>query len=343
MDLRNADNIILEQAIIHVIDISQDEAVLSLREIDMSDEDVYMFLKNHIFKALKDDKCFKAKIIHTSAALSHIESILDSDSVVEESFYFADKFFKIQKSEESNSGDFIVARFRVGELKAVAIAVMDFKTGYIHEINFDNGELTVKLSSQQTALPNISQRLSKAGFFWKDKNNEIQAVCLDNKFEKEESAENVFVGKLLNARKEMDYKAKTRETRKIVENWVRKNLKEDLELALNIRKAFDTTYREGVIATPCDIISSIPEIEKRESEDLKISLERGGVDSDTRFEVDKLYVESKMKKKKIITDTGFSISADFELFEGDSFIEIKQNPDGTADYIIKNVKNTKEN
>ncbi len=342
MDLRNTDNIFIDEAIIHVVDTRQNEVILSRKNLDLSDEEVYKFVKNHLYKALKDDNCFKAKLIYTSQTIQYVEDLINSDSIIEGSVYFADKFFKIQKSEENKASDFLLAKIRVGDIRAIAIAILDFKISYIHEIDIEEGELSVKLNSQETSLPNINQRVSKAAFFWKDPRNGLQTVCLDKNFDKEEPNQNVFVSKLLNAKKEMDYKAKTRQTRKIVENWIRKNLKDEFELASNIRGAFESTFREGVIVNPAEIISSVPEINSREDSDLKTSLERGGVDVDETFEVDKRYVEDKMKKKNIVTDTGFTIRADFELFDGDSFIEIKQNADGTADYIIKNVRYTKE-
>lgn len=57
------------------------------------------------------------------------------------------------------------------------------------------------------------------------------------------------------------------------------------------------------------------------------------------FEVDKHWIESKMKVKELKTDTGLVIKGDYDLFKDSQRINMKKNGDGTIDYIIKNVRN----
>ena len=46
----------------------------------------------------------------------------------------------------------------------------------------------------------------------------------------------------------------------------------------------------------------------------------------------------KLKKRGIKTDNGFDIKADLTDFEGQMKYSVRQNPDGSIDIVIKNVR-----
>ena len=49
-------------------------------------------------------------------------------------------------------------------------------------------------------------------------------------------------------------------------------------------------------------------------------------------------VEKKLKKRSIKTDNGFDIKADLTDFEDPMKYSVRQNPDGSIDIVIKNVR-----
>ena len=66
----------------------------------------------------------------------------------------------------------------------------------------------------------------------------------------------------------------------------------------------------------------------------ELMVERG---IETNFSIDKKWVEKKLKKRSIKTDTGFDIKGNLADFEDNIKYSVKQNEDGTVDIIIKNV------
>lgn len=341
MDIRNASSVSMENAIIHVLDTRQNEALCSENELDAKDDEVRSFIQGHILKALGVDSCFRANIISSSAVKDRADSILIADELKEESKYFANRLFLLLKEHEEGPHDLIVCRFKVEDIRVLGFMLLDYKMTYAHRIDMEDGVLNVLLNAKETALPTISQRVNRAAFIWNE-GDEMHSVCVDKTFGKTSEHENLFVGRFLNATKLMDYRAKTRATKKVLENWTRKNLQEDFMGALELREALNHAYREEALLKPIDLINGIESLSSRESDDLVLMLDRDGVAANSGFMVDKHFVKKSMKKRSLRTDTGFNISADFELFEGNGYIEIKDNDDGSVDYIIKGVRSVKE-
>ena len=58
---------------------------------------------------------------------------------------------------------------------------------------------------------------------------------------------------------------------------------------------------------------------------------------DIDFNIDKKWVEKKLKKRSIKTDNGFDIKGNLVDFEDPMKYSVRQNEDGTVDIVIKNV------
>ncbi len=76
-----------------------------------------------------------------------------------------------------------------------------------------------------------------------------------------------------------------------------------------------------------------------DDEALKVSfkelMEERGIE--TNFNIDKKWVEKKLKKRSIKTDNGFDIKGNLVDFEDPMKYSVRQNEDGTVDIVIKNV------
>ena len=64
-------------------------------------------------------------------------------------------------------------------------------------------------------------------------------------------------------------------------------------------------------------------------------MEERGIE--TNFNIDKKWVEKKLKKRSIKTDNGFDIKGNLVDFEDPMKYSVRQNEDGTVDIVIKNV------
>ena len=343
--MRYCSDIAITKTIIHVIDGNGDEPLLgnSLLELD---EETYMYLHNHIHRALNSESNNRGEfLIETSPVYVELLAMIGDDEFVSHSRKLAEKLFKVVKSTLSApSGDLIVMECVVEGKKVLGLLFMEYKTSFTHEIKFDETEFLVDIKPQTISLPEKGQRLSRFAFFGEsllyERHERIYDLVMMERKNLDENGEPVefFISDYLQATVVLDNTDTTRLFRSSTEKWLRRNMKEDIGKAIDARLELDEQYINGleidIQETVGNVIDTVEEREK-----FLMNLEKAGVDTDTAIEIDKKYVGKRFKQKTLKTDTGFTIKGDFDIFEDSSRIETQYNGDGTVNYIIKQVRN----
>ncbi len=339
MDIRNAENIILKNAIINVIDIENSELILSEKEMNLDDNEIRDFLYNIVLKTLKDDKNIKAKFDETTSISNLFYNAIDDDFFSATENLSKAYFDKVSSSNQS-SVDLLFVKFNVGELPCLAMLILDYNMTYIHKVSVEDNELNVSIVRQDIALPTGSKKPKRAIFATKLPNDDLYLIVLDKL--KTEETTNFLLSEFLKAEHKLDYMAKTRSVKNLVEDFTRKNLKDDFEDANSLRTSLEEAFYTRGVISPEEIIENAKLKKDIHSSSLKELIDAKGISLSEKFDIDKNFVKNKMVNKTIITDTGVTIKANRELFSLDECIELKYNGDGTVDYIIKNVKYTRE-
>jgi len=342
--LRGCEDLAIIKTVVHVIDGNGEEPILGTNLLEL-DEETYMYLHNHIKKALCNEGNFRGEfLIENSCVKVNTESNFEfeEDYFVESSKDIADHMFKVVKNTlGAPSGDLVVVEIIADGKKAIGMMFMDYKTSFVHDIKFEDKEFKVELKPNTISLPQKGRKLSNFAFYGKSTDPDCNyELIMAEKHSIDENGEKVefFISDFLQATVVLDSSDITRLFRNQTEKWLRKNVKEDIGKAIDCRMEIDERYINNaqidIKETVNDFIDSIEEREK-----FLMNLEKAGVDTDQPFEVDKKWVGSKFKSKQIKTDTGFSIKGDFDVFEDSSRFEIQYNGDGTINYIIKQVRN----
>ncbi len=341
MDLRHIENVVVDRAVMHVIDSGGDAPILAAELLDIKEEDVNGFIVSHILKALSDDSAFKAAFIGQTAARDYSDQLLQEDLFYDASVELAKRMYGYVVANKEASCDLLFAVFRTGDIKAFAIFKLDFQRTFMHELVYQDSDFNVKLVAQDVALPTQKQVVKQCAF-GKGAGGDYDLVVVDKRRGGDEDEKGRFLRGYLNAERIFDYKEKTKTLKRELEKWAQKNLKEDFETAWQLRRSLDDGLRYHAIISAQQMI----EESLSHDADAKLSainkLEQSGLDCAEEFEVDKRYVNKKMKQKTIRTDTGFVIKGDYELFADEGFIEVVQRGDGTVDYLIKGVRHIRE-
>ncbi len=340
MDIRNADNILLKNAVINVLDTENSEIILSEKEIDLEDNVVRDFLYNIILKTLADEKNIKARFHQETELSRSFEQSIDGD-FLEVTEIISKHFFNMISKTNEKPLDLLFVRFGVGEITAFCMMVLDYNMTYIHKVNVDEDGLNVSIVRQEIALPNASKKPKRAVFYSGINLAEPYLIVLD-KLKQEDGSSNFMLSSFLAAEHKYDYIEKTRSIRTVIEEYTRKNLKDDYEDASNLRSSVDESFFSRGIVSPDEIIDNAKLKSATHTHNLKELIETKGFDNSEKFEIDKKYVTKKMTNKVVTTDTGVTIRANREMFNNDEYIETQYNSDGTVNYIIKNVRYTRE-
>lgn len=341
MELRRADNFQIISAIIHVLDKQSDEAVLNQQTLELTPV-VEEFIGGHVIKLLRDEDNIKAKLYNGGGVVykSVISILEDDEQFIYESQLIADHTFKIiQQYHALPSSDLLVAKLSFDGIGAVAILKLDYQRSVEHAIDFEGEGFNISLNFQETALPTHKQKVS-CGAIIKMPGDELDDLVGVERIVKGEDGEPIefFFREVLFANRVVDHIDKTKMLHKQMENWVRKNVKNEMDKAIGIREDLQEVYTHKVDVSAKELANDlIDDYDKREKfiEQLEVS----GFDTEESFELDKQYLEKKLKSKAIKTDTGFVIRGINDLYQDPSKFEIKYNGDGTVNYVIKNVRN----
>ncbi|QEK11904.1 nucleoid-associated protein [Crassaminicella thermophila] len=345
--MRNTDAVIIKKAIVHILDRNADAPILTDFEQEVQ-EDIHEFLEKHIIKSLQDEENKKAKFRGGLSIVKDacLEIFRDEEQFVKCSQEIANQLFKAMKSNNNiSSADLVVCLYTASDKNYIGILKLDYKKSFIHEIEYVDDKFKISIVPQMISLPGMSQRLQKCAFVKEiNEDDEYDLIVLDNQvYGKDEDAEiaRFFVNNFLNCNVLIDNRDKTKLFKKVTEKWTRKNLKEDIEKAQEVREEAIASlkncaeidlekFTQNVFGNDVEMQQNF--IQHLDQEGLKLEA----------FDIDKSWVEKKMKKRIMKTDTGIEIKGEYEDLEDKMKFEIVRNGDGTINIIIKNVRSFQE-
>lgn len=332
--MRYINDITVIQAVLHVLDVQGDEPILSKSLVELDDLTLE-FIGKHIIKSLNETEGKYAE--YDSSKVIDILKNETSDFHTK-SVGVANHFFDtLKRNQFCVSGDMLFVQFRAGSIHGYAILKLDYQDAMIHEINYDEGSFNVHLSSTRTGLPKGGQKLFKCAFYDLS-SDQVFVINKKNRGEEPINPE-YFVEEFMKCYPVDDDTTRTIMIKSVVEAWARNHLKDDIEAALEIREVMNNMYQEAEELIPNEIIETLNDLEKRE--DLINRLKSKGIDPDP-VKIDKLWVEKSLKAKRVKTDTGFTVRADYSEYKDDKKFEIIRNGDGTINFIIKSIRNLYE-
>ncbi|MBP3929538.1 MAG: nucleoid-associated protein [Peptostreptococcaceae bacterium] len=328
---------IIHKFIIHVLDKNSEVPILNDFEGKVSQE-VDKFFQKVIKRVTKDDDLRKGvfKNYNDNIVKNCCEQMIyDESTFLENSKEIAAYLFDVMKiNAELESCDLAICLYTVKDEKNVAILKLDYKRLYTHSIEFIDDKFNIQMVPHEIGIPETQRQKQCAIVGLSGINDEYHLRLLDKDAEKEEY-ESKFINEFLNAEKIVDDKHRTKIFKNSAETWITNALTNDIKQAEDIRSILNYTLKEK------DEIDIHSFVEKSiQSDDLKESFKEHMVDKglDENFSIDKKWVEKKLKKRSIKTDTGFDVKGNLIDFEDPMKYSVRQNPDGSIDITIKNVK-----
>lgn len=328
---------IIHKFIVHVLDKNSDVPILNDFEGKINQE-VDKFFQKVINRVTKDDDLRKGifKDYNDNTIKNCCEQIIyDESTFLENSKEIAAYLFDIMKiNAELESCDLAVCLYTVKDEKYVAILKLDYKKLYTHSIEFIDDKFNIQMVANEIGIPETVRQKQCAIIGISGINDEFHLRLLDKDAEKEEM-ESKFITEFLNAGKIEDDKYKTKVFKKSAENWITNALSDDIKQAEDVRSILNYTLKEKHEIDINDFVeSSIKDDNLKES--FKEHMEDKGLEEG--FSIDKKWVEKKLKKRSIKTDNGFDLKGNLADFEDPMKYSVRQNPDGTIDIVLKNIR-----
>ncbi len=330
---------IINKVILHVLDKNAEVPVLNDVEDAVSPE-LDAFYQKIIRRVLRDDDLRKAtfnnyKDNEIRVCSDHI--LYDENSFVLSSQGIAGALYSTMSTNaELDSCDLAVILFTHKDQKYIAVIKLDYKKLYTHEIvyNEETEKVSVKMIANDIAIQ-ASQKIIHAAIIGvSGLNDEWHLRVLDKVAEKTET-DSSFVTEFLNCEKVRDEKYLTKAFRNATDNWITNAYGNNVKDAENMRSMLNYVLKED---SNVDVDKFVDECIKDEERKESYRELLGDKKIEGEFPIDKTWVEKKLKRRAIKTNTGFDVKGLLEDFEDPMKYSLKQNQDGTVDITIKNVE-----
>lgn len=331
----------IEEGIIHVLDMNCDYPILNEDYLNLSNEEIKLFLTKHVEKILKDDELNLGKFYKEPEFIQNVYKFLKGDmSLIEVSGNISKIFFDILiKEDEEVSCDLLFLKLRTEFGDALCMIKFDYVKNYIHKIDYNNDKMKIDIVPQYITLPSTSQRVNRACIFLKNYEGDFNLLFLDKKFVNTKS-QTYFEEKFLNCEKMHSTLSKTKELISVAEKWTRKNIKDDANKAFEIRELI----REKILNEDNLNINSLAreifDNDKDNIENFVSFTEDNGIYGEVQ--IDKDYVSKKYDRIRLKIDRDIDLYINKDSFYDINRFEVKKNGDGSINMIIKYVINYNE-
>lgn len=324
----------IKKAILHILDSNSGAGIFSEGELDISDGVINAYLCTHMEKVYSDAGMRSGEFTENSGFKYHLDEYKDEKiSFVNFSLFIAERLYEnIKNSENIESCDIAVCECIINERPIMAVLKFDNKTGFIHHVNQQDGNIKNEIINHYAILPSLSHKITHCAFVdmenmsikYKGKKINIEGETVDLIADAMlECIFDISVKESFNAVRKIakniseEYGAETIETEARMKKYVKESAvaKEEIK----VEDMAETVF-EGLVSAKHDFVEKAKEANVPES-----------------FEMNE-YVAKKVNANiRLITDTGIEILFPSEYYKDDENISIINNDDGTISVQINNI------
>lgn len=327
---------VIHRFVVHILDKENDTPILNDHEGRVSKE-VDRFFEKTIKKVIKDDDLRVATFNHYENNLVRNcceQIIYDEKTFLDNSKEIASYLFEVMETNsELTSSDLAICLYSEKDEQYIAIVRLDYKKIFNHSIDFKDDKFNIQIQANEIGITESSRPKHAAIVGVNGINDEWQLRVLDKEAEKE-GTDSCFVKKFLDAQKIEDDKYKTKVFKNVTDNFITNAFSDDIKQGEHVRGVRNYILKENSVMDIDKFIQS-SKLDEDIEESLRDHLEDYGIHED--FNIDKKYIEKKLKRRTIKTDTRFEVKGDLVDFEDTMKFSIKVNENNTCDLIIKNV------
>lgn len=327
---------VIHRFVVHILDKENNTPILNDYEGRVSKE-VDRFFEKTIRKVRKDDDLRVATFNNYESNLVRncCEQIIhDEKTFLDNSKEIAAYLFEIMESNsELASSDLAICLYSEKDEKYIAIVRLDYKKIFNHSVDFEDDKFNIQIQANEIGITESSRPKHAAIVGVNGINDEWQLKVLDKEAEKE-GTDSCFVKKFLDAQKVEDDNYKTKVFKNVTDNFITNAFSNDIKQGEHVRGVRNYILKENSVMDIDKFIQS-SKLDEDIEESLRDHLEDNGIYED--FNIDKKYIEKKLKTRSIKTYNGFSIKGNLSDFEDSMKFAIRVNDNNTYDIVIKNV------
>lgn len=327
-------SILIKNIVLHILDTSVGAPVLSNGEID-SEQEGYGFVENLLQKMLADDNLKDAEFMEGPNRVRQLcEELQSNEDFIAISQEIARMLYEIISHQPAiPAADLICCRLLMDDLPFLGLLKLNYRTNYIHHVDYQ-GETNINLLvKQRTVLPGENQK-PEEGILINLTDYSIRLV--EKEYEIDGKKEYYLSRGFLNCSDELSRAAKVKIISQVAEKLGKKYNNEKFDSMAKLRKTVTENMEEfnsvEVQSIAREIFKDNPAAQKEYVAEIK----EAGI-KEERIELTPKLAERKFGSHKIKTDTGIEINFPATYYNNKEMIEFINHPNGTVSILIKNV------
>ena len=226
--MRDIDELIINKAVICVMDKNQKEPMIPAIEMELTEENYEYFIK-HLLRCFADEDARPASFMSGSNMLKDMldEMLQDGDTFVLNAGKLSKLMLKsILNEEKEPSGDLAVLEFECKRGKFIGLLKLNFSEGYCHYLSEEEGKMAIGLERKVVVLPGPSQKVQRVMIYGANEEIFVYDKDMDSWFVR-------GFGRMVPGR---DERTNLKAVRKAVEVFARKAYEEDPVEAESFRR-----------------------------------------------------------------------------------------------------------
>lgn len=328
----------------HILDNKANEKTLS--DVDMNlDAKTEQLIKKHIANSVNDEYVRLAKFEgEINVVKTHCQNMIANDEFfVNSSKEIANYLFDVMADRRISPAYLVLSKAYYEKQNYISLLKLDFNENLVSEVTEIDGKKRIDIKVQGMGLPNARQKLHKCVFFKEyDEDNSYDIILLDKQTREESEIADFFTNSFLHCKLAITDRDNTRKFSNHATRFIDENFGEDLERAMDLKGKLVSILKSDEKIN----LYSFAENTFGDDEELKANfieyMTNNTIDVD--FKIDKDWVELRIKRRKIITDSGIEIKIDEAIASNNEKfnIEYPYEDKNKADITIRNVAFTEE-
>lgn len=327
--------IIIEKAILHILDFHSGVTVYSDTELPVKDS-IETWLLKHIERAwgsqdakpgtFYDDSAFLKQIASYDAGeLSFTDFSKQIAKTLEDAFTHA---------EEMPSSDVIVAAVSIDEVLYLVILRSNSHIGFTHQVNQTENGIQNEIINHYSIMPNLSQKIDEFAFVNR-KTKEIKAAA--KKYTLNGNPVIVLPEVLLECSLTPSPKEAMKNLSKAAAKVAESFGQDKVATEAAVKSYVAETMQKG---TELDLQEAGKEIfhdNPAMQQELDTAIRDAGITEPVQMDPEATL--KKVSRHKLKTDTGIELTIPTDYFDNTEFIEFNNNEDGTLSITLKHISN----
>lgn len=332
------DEIIIRNAIIHILDSSVGMPVLS-EQLLVQSQDLYDLIRGHIYRIASGDDLkhcvFDTETDTEEQIVYQLLQNFEEENLVSFSQEAAKHLYQIMNENiDIPAADFLVATYQVNSNLHLAMLKLNYKASFVHMTGQDEkGSNYNDIIKQTATLPSAGARLSEAVLI---DLSDLSVDIVEKKYEVNGIKTNYLSELFLKCHAKMSQKTKMNIVTKAVDQINKKYFEDDFDKKMEAKSIIQNEIIDtGTIQVETiseKIYGDLPEIKEEFTEKLqKYNM------ADAEIVPKSETTTKRFTKQFIKTDTGIEINIPMEQYNDKDNVEFITNPDGTISIMIKNI------